>query len=145
MAWGGLTHMLGSHLYRRMAGVAWWSLLHRGEPRLVHFRSQRWSWYESASPSVPVLFKPWLVSHLLLFCWPKQAHEKVQSQEWKNSLHFLMGGVAKSHYKGVIHTGMGKIYRDYCCKQSTILPSFSNFLSFSNMLKLFPGQSYASV
>lgn len=108
MAWGGLTHMLGSHLYRRMAGVAWWSLLHRGKPRLVHFRSQRWSWYESASPSVPVLFKPWLVSHLLLFCWPKQAHEKVQSQEWKNSLHFLMGGVAKSHYKGVIHTGMGR-------------------------------------
>lgn len=108
MAWGGLTHMLGSHLYRRMAGVAWWSLLHRGEPRLVHFRSQRWSWYESASPSVPVLFKPWLVSHLLLFCWPKQAHEKVQSQEWKNSLHFLMGGVAKSHYKGVIHTGVGR-------------------------------------
>ena len=112
-----------------MAGLGWWSLFCRGSCGRGGDPGNR-----EGRPHPVGASRPLLVSQLLLPCRPKKRMNKSKVKRWKNSLHFILGGVAKSPCRGYSDRD-GKIYFTNNVPHSSVFPIFCVFQEYC---KVFP-------
>lgn len=129
MAVGGFAHVPGSRLVQ-LGWLGWDGGLSSAEAHVVGeviLATGR------AGPTRQVLHALCLYHSC---CYPVGQSKRMNEsrvKRWKNSLHLVLGGVAKSPCRGYSERD-GKIDCGHCCKQRATLLSFSHFLCLSGIL-----------
>lgn len=133
MALGGLSCLYrGSH-FAQMDGVGSWSPSAEEIPR----------WFTSGhrgGPGRPQCASAFQAFACIPFAVVRLAKASTRIKRWENNLHFLKGRVAKSHHKGVFIQGREDLL--WLFLQISTPQCFQFSVSFRNILKPFPDQSY---